>query len=116
MTLDELWKRCILKRDNKFCQKHLSQGEWIRAIDAHHIIHKDTGFLRYHLDNGVALCRSCHDLDAQGRLKRWCVEHIGEDRYYELKRMAHESLGKPFDEDAKRKELKEFMGSGPCSS
>jgi hypothetical protein len=37
------------------------------------------------------------------------VEYIGEDRYYELKRMAHESLGKPFDEDAKRKDLKGLL-------
>jgi hypothetical protein len=33
---------------------------------------------------------------------------MGEDRYYQLKRMAHELLGKPFDEDAKREELMGF--------
>lgn len=111
MTLDELWKKCVLKRDGGWCQKCLSEGRWSRAVDGHHIIHKDKGFLRYELDNGVALCRACHDKDAQGRLREWCVGHIGEDRYYELKRMGHESHGKPFDETSVRKKLKSYLES-----
>jgi len=109
MNLDELWKRCVLKRDGGCCQRCASELAYEPAVDAHHIIHKDTGFLRYHLDNGVALCRACHDKDAQGRLRGWCVEWMGEDRYWELKRMAHELLGKPFDEDAVRKELRAYL-------
>jgi hypothetical protein len=109
MTLDELWKRCVLKRDSNLCQKCLSEGDIAQAHDGHHIIHKDTGFLRYHLDNGVALCRACHDKDAQGRLREWCVEYIGEDRYDALKLEAHLRLGKPLDEEAKRKELTDLL-------
>jgi hypothetical protein len=111
MTLDELWKRCIFKRDGGLCQRCLSQGIWTPAVDAHHIIHKVAGlFLRYHIDNGVALCRACHDQDAQGRLLRWCVAWMGEDKYYALKREAHSRLGKPFDEVAKKKELTTYLG------
>jgi hypothetical protein len=114
MTLHELWKLCIFKRDRGICQKCGAP-----ATDAHHIIHKDSekgGFLRYHIDNGVALCRACHDQDAQGRLLRWCVAWMGEGKYYALKREAHSRLGKPFDEVAKRVELKSFMESDPYSS
>jgi hypothetical protein len=112
MTLIELWTLAVFKRDHNLCQRCRTLGYITLAHDAHHIIHKDSekhGFLRYHLDNGVALCRACHDLDAQGRLREWCEGYIGEDRYYELKRMAHESLGKPFDEDAKRRELATYL-------
>lgn len=108
MSLIELWTRCIFKRDNNLCQKCLSEGKITPAVDAHHIIHKDKGFLRYRIENGVALCRACHDQDSQGHLRRWCVEWLG-DRYYELKRLAHSLVGQPIDEAAVRKELKEYL-------
>jgi len=112
VSLIELWTRCVFKRDGGLCQKCLSEGKITYAIDAHHILHKDSekhGFLRYLISNGVALCRACHEQDAQGRLKRWCIEWMGEENYYALKRKAHGLLGKPFDEAAMRKELKEYL-------
>lgn len=108
--LIDLWTLCIFKRDNNLCQKCLSEGRIVQATDAHHIIHKVVGlFLRYLIDNGVALCRSCHDLDAQGKLLKWCIDWMGEDKYYALKREAHQRLGQPFDESAKREELRNYL-------
>lgn len=112
MKLIDLWTRCVFKRDGGLCQKCLSEGKITYATDAHHIIHKDSkkhGFLRYRIDNGVSLCRACHDQDAQGTLKEWCIEWMGEEEYYELKRLGHESIGKPFDEVAVRRELVNFL-------
>ena len=110
MKLIELWTRAVFKRDFNLCQKCLSEGKREDAVDAHHIIHKDKGFLRYHLDNGVALCRQCHDLDAQGRLRGWCMEYIGKDKYWQMKIEGHRSLAGPkFEKDAVRKELKAYI-------
>ena len=107
MKLIELWTRAVFKRDHGICQKCGA-----RAVDAHHIIHKDKGFLRYHLDNGVALCRQCHDLDAQGRLRGWCMEYIGKDKYWQMKIEGHRALSGPkFDKDAVRQELKDYLES-----
>jgi len=81
----QLWQHAILKRDLWTCQKCYSE-----AVDAHHIVHKPQGQeLKWSLDNGVALCRSCHMLDgnASMELPKWCVRHIGLDKYNELRMM-----------------------------
>jgi hypothetical protein len=110
MTLIQLWTRAVFKRDNNLCQRCLSQGKIVSAVDAHHIIHKDRGYLRYLLNNGVALCRQCHDLDSQGKLLKWCIEFVGEEQYYRMKREGHASVaGDKFDEDAAREELTKYL-------
>lgn len=87
------WKKAVLERDAGLCQRCLSQYKFIPAVDAHHIIHKSQGdYVRYLVDNGVSLCRECHDLDSQGKLLPWCIEWLGEDKYYEIKRKNHESI------------------------
>jgi len=83
----ELYRHAILKRDLWTCQRPDCHNE---ATDAHHIVHKtQSEGLRWSLDNGVALCRSCHMLDgnANGELPKWCVRHIGLDKYQELRMM-----------------------------
>jgi hypothetical protein len=114
MNLKALWTRAILKRDYGVCQRCLSQGIMTPATDAHHIIHKTGGlYLRYHPDNGVALCRSCHDLDAQGKLLEWCIEHIGEKRYYELKREGHKIVAtNSFSEGDALRKLESYLKGG----
>ena len=53
---DKLWAEVVMRRhDNKcfVCGK--------QAISAHHFIPKQqSAFLRYDLENGIPLCRSCH--------------------------------------------------------
>jgi len=79
-----LYRHAILRRDLFTCQKCLNH----EAVDAHHIVHKTQGqALRWSLDNGVALCRRCHSLDASGGLAEWCIRHIGLDKYDELRMM-----------------------------
>jgi len=109
MNLDKLWALCIFKKHGSLCQKCFWEGRISIAVDAHHGIHKDNGFLRYHLDNGVPLCRSCHDQDGTTGLKQWFKGWIGEERYHELKRLAHANLGQPIDECAVRKKLVNFL-------
>lgn len=59
------WRKSVYLRDNYTCQHCGSKKE----LQAHHIIPwkntKNRKWLRYDIDNGITLCRSCH-LKAHG--------------------------------------------------
>lgn len=89
-ALDQLYKKACLKRDNGLCQRCIEEGLEIPAVDVHHIVHKAQGlYVRFLMDNGVSLCRQCHDLDAKGELKAWCIGWLGEEKYDQIKLDSH---------------------------
>lgn len=52
------WRENVYKRDNYTCQQCGETGK----IQAHHIKEwKDHKELRYDVDNGITLCRTCHE-------------------------------------------------------
>jgi len=83
-TANELWKYACVKKWGQICE-----GCGKPAIQIHHYIPKSrNGLLRFCVENGVLLCKSCHYIihhthnppDAyriierirKGRGKRWC--------------------------------------------
>ena len=63
---DRLWSQAVLSRDFHRCQLCFRYG-----TDPHHIIsrrHKATAF---DLDNGICLCRECHDRMKTTEGKEW---------------------------------------------
>ena len=64
------WRTAVLKRDNYTCQKcgaKNKKNNYIR-IEAHHkkpfAIFPE---LRFVIDNGITLCKKCHDKEPKGR-------------------------------------------------
>jgi 5-methylcytosine-specific restriction endonuclease McrA len=54
------WRLSVYKRDKFTCQMPGCKSK--RQIQAHHIRKWSTASaLRYDLDNGITLCRQCHD-------------------------------------------------------
>jgi len=64
------WREEIFKRDNWTCQKcnnRSKSNEYLR-IEAHHI--KPFAMfpeLRFKIDNGITLCKKCHDKEPKGK-------------------------------------------------
>lgn len=51
----------VLKRDKFTCQMCKKKGKGSR-LNVHHIMKwSSAASLRYDIDNGITLCRSCHD-------------------------------------------------------
>jgi len=74
----------VLERDKYLCQRCLSRGVRKEASEAHHIIHKGGGrfAVRWDMENGISLCRECHNMDAigkeKGKLQEFCFSFIGD--------------------------------------
>jgi len=56
-TLDKAWSQAVKSRDRYRCRLCLGEG-----TDAHHIIHRGQNYgMKWDIENGITLCRSCHD-------------------------------------------------------
>ena len=56
-TLDKAWSVAVKTRDKFRCRLCLGEG-----TDAHHICHRGQNYgLRWDIENGITLCRTCHD-------------------------------------------------------
>lgn len=89
----KLWNLAIFKRGGYVCARCLSLNKITPAVDAHHIVHKTQGLvLRYEVDNGVALCRSCHLKDDTGDLQPWCIAYISQEKFNELLLLRHGNI------------------------
>ena len=56
-TLDKAWSLAVKTRDKFRCRVCLREG-----TDAHHIIHRGQNYgMKWDIENGVCLCRKCHD-------------------------------------------------------
>lgn len=56
------WRDAVLRRDKYLCQECKRYGKNTPAEHAHHIRHKtEYPELQYKVDNGVALCKRCHN-------------------------------------------------------
>ncbi len=54
------WRRKVYKRDGRKCQMPGCNSKY--KIQAHHIKKwSRAASLRYDIDNGITLCKSCHD-------------------------------------------------------
>lgn len=54
------WRRKVYNRDKRKCQMPGCDSRY--KLQAHHIKKWSTAStLRYEVDNGITLCRSCHD-------------------------------------------------------
>ena len=68
------WRIKVFERDNWTCQfcglrSHIGLGKSV-YLEAHHIKSWiDYSRLRYKIDNGITLCRECHNLTRKGRPK-----------------------------------------------
>ena len=65
-----LWREAVFARDNWTCQecgKRSKKNEYLR-IEAHHI--KPFALfpkLKFEIDNGLTLCKKCHDKKPKGK-------------------------------------------------
>lgn len=58
------WRRQVMMRDMYLCQHCKAKGIVRAAKQAHHILPIETHWdLRYDVDNGVALCKNCHNFE-----------------------------------------------------
>lgn len=58
-TEDAVWRKNVFKRDNYTCQKCGQKGG---DLNAHHIFNYSSHIeLRVSIENGIALCKNCHD-------------------------------------------------------
>ena len=76
------WSRAVRDRDGNRCRRCGST----QGIDAAHIIGRAKPRTRYVLENGIALCRLCHqDLDQHPERKaRFAIEILGAAAYRRL--------------------------------
>lgn len=52
------WRKQVFERDNYTCQHCLKKGS---KLQAHHIENFSSNIdLRFHIDNGITLCKECH--------------------------------------------------------
>jgi len=56
--LDDLWSRKVKERDGHQCRYN---GCCNPGVDSHHIFSRRHQATRWDLDNGITLCRECHD-------------------------------------------------------
>ena len=56
-TLDKAWSLAVKTRDKFRCRVCLGEG-----TDAHHVIHRGQNYgMKWDIENGITLCRKCHD-------------------------------------------------------
>jgi hypothetical protein len=54
------WRQAVRRRDKNTCQ--MPKCKCKKRLQAHHIRKWSTAsILRYDVDNGITLCRNCHD-------------------------------------------------------
>ena len=62
-----VWRLSVFRRDDFTCQKCGKRGDW----EAHHIVQWVVSKeLRYDVDNGITLCKSCHKKEHKHRVRR----------------------------------------------
>lgn len=60
------WREAVLIRDNYTCQ---TCGKVSSSNDVHHIVPwKENAELRFEIDNGKTLCRSCHNREEKSHV------------------------------------------------
>ena len=98
-----LWSRAVKVRDNFKCV-HCGARD---TLESHHIFKVRHAMLKYNLDNGITLCKVCHDkIDRSYDMKQWLINWVGADRYDELDRLHYQN--KKWTEVEKR-EIKEVL-------
>lgn len=87
-TANNLWRRLIYAKEPTGVCPRCRQRKWVEA--AHGFTKGAYPALRFELDNGIPLCRTCHrrvDSDHHAKVELW-VAYIGEERYERLRLMA----------------------------
>ena len=70
------WRKKVYKRDKFRCQMPDCKSKY--KIQAHHIVKwSSAAILRYDVDNGITLCRSCHE-------KITGHEHLYQSLFHEI--------------------------------
>lgn len=101
---DTLFSQFIRLRDGECCVCKRSD----RPLFTHHIFTRRIYALRWHPDNGRAICWACHRHVAHEHPEKFrdiIIGIIGEENYMELKRIAYAAPGAKLDYEAIKSSL-----------
>lgn len=93
--LDNIFSLLVRERANWYCQacstnKKMEPG----TLDCAHIFSRRNLATRYHPQNAVALCRSCHMFYTEHWYdwREWCVEQFGEEFVAKLRLLSNSTV------------------------
>ena len=82
-TVLAMWSKAVKVRDGFKCMYCGSRT----GLESHHIFKVQHSATKYDLDNGITLCKGCHDrIDKSYEMGQWLKGYIGLDKYDELDR------------------------------
>ena len=91
--VDALWSLKVKQRDKYKCV-YCSKTSY---LNSHHIFSRSNRSVRFYLPNGITLCSGHHTLNsafsahkAPADFIEWLKVYLGEEKYNDLRRRAHE--------------------------
>jgi len=112
--IDRVFSDLVRERNNYVCQ-NCCEGNRHRphAFDCAHIMGRRNVGLRWHPDNCLALCRSCHIFFTEHPFdfRDFCVDQFGEDRVAELRLISNQTVkwNKPLREEIYKHYKREWV-------
>lgn len=82
--LDTKWRAAVRAKYGPVCEKCPNTNNL--AIETHHVISRRVDFTRHVTENGVRLCKSCHNFahNHATLFHNWILEKRGEEWWQEL--------------------------------
>lgn len=93
--LDIVFSNLVRERANYICQACCTNKRNEKAtLDCAHIMSRRSLSLRYHPNNAVALCRSCHMFYTEHPFdwNDWCQDQLGGDFIAELRLVSNQTV------------------------
>ena len=113
-SLDEMWSYVVKARAFNTCQRcgqridDEKHGLNTMANDPHHIFSRGKDSTKYDPDNGICLCRNCHNWagDHPKECRAWIISIKGEEWYHKLKVKSLKIYYPPEQREAEKKALR----------